>query len=269
MANFLDRVRTYSYLDKENGQCGRTGNFTYIEPTVINDPIYIEMIVSPNEDLSITAYRTDIAEKHPNIHGGYELYQSIDKDKWDIELKDIIGSVSVCSRVNRNFLDELSIAPEFENTGLREVLLKTTDSIGHFLGWKELYVTSDITGQKKPKVSAVEKVKSTFDKIKERLSGHKPAPTPEYQAKSTVEILDELGYTPVNSDPHSNEVGPMVGIPSKTGILQPDILETLAGRNLRGKNITKKDNFTPRFQFVYRIMDKDLNDLMASHSLHY
>ncbi len=265
MAKFLDRVKTYSYLDAEKQQPGRTGNFTYVEPSVINDPIYLEMVVSPDETLNISAFKTNISNLIPTANGGYEIYQGMVKSGWDIDLTEQIGSLTVSSRVNKKILDDLTVSPEYENTGLREQLLKTTDSIGHFLGWDSLYISSGVAGHKH-KVSAVEKVKSTFDKIKDRLTGHKPE-APEYKAKSNLEILEELGY--ISTTPSSAEVAPMVGHPNKSGILQPDILETLAGRTLNGTPITESDNFSPRFQFVYRILDKDLNDLMASHSLHY
>ena len=265
MAKFLDRVETYSYLDANKQQPGRTGNFIYVEPCVINDPIYIEMVVSPDESLKISAFKTNIADLAPTAHGGYEVYRDVVQNGWDIDLLEQIGSVTVTNRLNRNMLDSLTVSPEYDNTSLREQLLKTTDSIGHYLGWDSLYVSSEIAGQKH-KVSAVQKVRSTFDRLKDKVTGRKP-PEPGYKAKTNMEILEELGY--ISTNPSSKEPSPMVGKPNKTGILQPDILETLGGKTLRGGQITEADNFSPRFQFVYRIMDKDLNDLMANHRLHY
>ena len=265
MAKFLDRVRTYSYLDADKQQPGRTGNFTYVEPSVINDPIYIEMVVSPDESVNISAFKTNISSLSPTANGGYEVYQNVVNNNWDIDILEKIGSVTVTSRVNRQMLDDLVVSPEYENTSLREILLQTTNSIGHFLGWNSLYISSSVAEQKH-KVSAAEKVKTTFEKIKDRITGHQ-APTPGYKAMSNMEILTNLGY--VSTDPKSSEPVPMVGRPNKTDILQPDILETLGGRTLHGTPINENHNLVPRFQFVYRIMDKNLNDLMSSHTLHY
>lgn len=268
MAKFLDRVKTYSYLDRQNGTPGKSGNFTYVAGAPLNDPIYLEMVVSP-ETLDITAYKTNISDFCGATTGGYEVYQTVAGNKWDIDLTQIIGSSSVMSRVNKNILEDLSVAPEYEDSTLKELLLKTTESIGHFMGWDNLYIASDVAGEKPKKPSPLKKAKSAFEQLKERLTGHTETVT-EHTPINTNELLQSMGYVDVNPASNNNaSFSPMVGTPKRNSTLQPDILETLTGTKLNGKPITESDNFSPRFQFVYRILDKDLTDLMASHSLHY
>lgn len=268
MAKFLDRVRNYSYLDEKTGECGRTGNFTYLEDAEITDPIYLELTLTPGQNLDITAYKTNIADTCPHASGGYEVYQHVANSGWDIDLKKPIGSASVVSRVNKTILDNLSVEPEYEDSSLKELLLKTTECVGHYLGWDNLYIASDIVGERKHKPTVIEKAKSTFEHIKDMLMGREEVSN-EAETRDTYDILVDLGYTEVNPDPTSTEIGPMVGSPQRRSLLQPDILETLCGKKLNGSPITKDDNFSPRFQFSYRILDKDFNDLISSHGLHY
>ena len=147
--------------------------------------------------------------------------------------------------------------------------MKTTESIGHYLGWDSIYVASDVAGKKAKKPSPLKKAKTTFEHIKERITGRVETPA-EPEPVNTNALLESMGYVDIRSEA-SDQTGmaPMLGTPKRNSTLQPDILETLAGKKLDGSPITEADNFSPRFQFVYRILDKDLNDLMATHSLHY
>ncbi|MBE5739218.1 MAG: hypothetical protein E7354_05780 [Clostridiales bacterium] len=271
MAKFRDRVKGFTHLDRITGKAGKTANITFIQPCEANAPIYMELSLAQEGKLTITAYSTNLPEKYPNVTGGFELYKHIAQDNWDFELStNPIGYITVSNSVNRHIVEDMHVITEYQNSALRESLIKTVEDVGRYMGWEDLYVSSYILGKKKHKKSSTKSGKSTFEILKERLFGvaHEEDETPRIvYPDENYDVFKNLGYVDaIKDNKHSPNHVPMKIKPHSRGTLQPDILETLTGIRLNGDVITDESHYTPRFQFAYRIMDTNFNDLIANPS---